>query len=256
MTEAEWLACDDPTPMLQMLRGVARDRMFWMFAAACCRRVWSHFNDERSRLAVETMEAVVDACLPTGQLPAVFERACQADRGRNPTAMAAILCASVNAVDPGMAAWGVARATAAAVCQSETLRMCGWSDAYTARDIGSARSEGDTTQEENWRTYAGLKWAYDPEREQLAESRAQAEMLRDIIGNPFQSVAFFPSWRTDTALSLARQMYESRDFGAMPILADALQDAGCVNSAILDHCRGPGLHVRGCWVVDAVHDKP
>jgi hypothetical protein len=47
-------------------------------------------------------------------------------------------------------------------------------------------------------------------------------------------------------------MYGSRDFGAMPILADALQDAECDNAAILDHCRGPGPHVRGCWVVDLV----
>ena len=53
----------------------------------------------------------------------------------------------------------------------------------------------------------------------------------------------------------AQQMYESRDFSAMPILADALQDAGCDNADILDHCRGPGPHVRGCWVVDLVLGK-
>jgi hypothetical protein len=50
-------------------------------------------------------------------------------------------------------------------------------------------------------------------------------------------------------------MYDSRDFGAMPILADALQDAGCDNEDILDHCRGPGPHVCGCWVVDLVLGK-
>ena len=50
-------------------------------------------------------------------------------------------------------------------------------------------------------------------------------------------------------------MYESRDFTAMPILADALQDAGCEHAEILDHCRGPGPHVRGCWVVDHVLGK-
>ena len=53
-------------------------------------------------------------------------------------------------------------------------------------------------------------------------------------------------------VSLARQMYDFRDFSAMPRLADALQDAGCDNADILDHCRGPGPHVRGCWVVDLV----
>ncbi|MCI0699875.1 MAG: hypothetical protein L0241_02155, partial [Planctomycetia bacterium] len=63
-------------------------------------------------------------------------------------------------------------------------------------------------------------------------------------------------WRTDTALSLARQMYESREFSAMPILADALQDAGCENEDILNHCRDTSqVHVRGCWVVDLVLGK-
>jgi hypothetical protein len=89
-----------------------------------------------------------------------------------------------------------------------------------------------------------------------AEEAAQASLLRDIFGNPFRPVTFSPAWRTDTALSLARQMYESRDFGAMPILADALQDAGCDNTDILNHCRdGSGAHVRGCWVVDLVLGK-
>ena len=80
-------------------------------------------------------------------------------------------------------------------------------------------------------------------------------ITRDIFGNPFRPISFASEWRTDTAVSLARGMYESRDFGAMPILADALQDAGCDNDDILDHCRGPGPHVRGCWVVDLVLGK-
>src|SRR5262245_21894182 len=67
--------------------------------------------------------------------------------------------------------------------------------------------------------------------------------------------AFPPAWRTDTAVSLARQMYELGDFSLMPILADALQDAGCDNDELLNHCRGPGPHVRGCWVVDLVRGK-
>jgi hypothetical protein len=87
------------------------------------------------------------------------------------------------------------------------------------------------------------------------ELRAQAALLRDIFGNPFRPVAFSPEWRTDTAVALARQMYEAREFSAMPILADALQDAGCDSAEILDHCRGPGPHVRGCWVVDLVLGK-
>jgi hypothetical protein len=82
-----------------------------------------------------------------------------------------------------------------------------------------------------------------------------AKLLRDTVGNPFRPTPFSPSWRTDTAVLLASQMYESRDFSAMPILADALQDAGCENADILEHCRGEGPHVRGCWVVDLVLGK-
>ena len=90
----------------------------------------------------------------------------------------------------------------------------------------------------------------------LASSTNQSpSSVRDIFGNPFRPVTFSPTWRTDTAVALARQMYESRDFSAMPILADALQDAGCDNDDILDHCRGDGPHVRGCWVVDLVLGK-
>jgi hypothetical protein len=81
------------------------------------------------------------------------------------------------------------------------------------------------------------------------------ELVREIIGNPFRPVTFFPKWRTSTVLALAQQMYDSREFSAMPILADALQDSGCEDEAILTHCRGPGPHVRGCWCIDACLEK-
>jgi hypothetical protein len=64
-----------------------------------------------------------------------------------------------------------------------------------------------------------------------------------------------PTWLTATVVTLARNMYESGDFSAMPILADALQDAGCDSDEVLDHCRAAAPHVRGCWVVDLVLGK-
>lgn len=77
--------------------------------------------------------------------------------------------------------------------------------------------------------------------------------IRDVFGNPCRPVAFDPAWRTRDALLLARQMSAAQEFSAMPILADALQDAGCDSEAILDHCRDTtAVHVRGCWVVDLV----
>ena len=80
-------------------------------------------------------------------------------------------------------------------------------------------------------------------------------LLADVLGPP-KSPRFRAAWRTDTAVTLAQQMYEARDFSAMPILADALQDAGCDDEHILSHCRDPQqVHVRGCWVVDLVLGK-
>src|SRR5688500_7960235 len=89
-----------------------------------------------------------------------------------------------------------------------------------------------------------------------AELRAQCDLLRDTFGDPFRPVRCSPAWRTDTAPLLAKQMYEAREFSAMPVLADALQDAGRDNDDVLNHCHDPKqVHVRGCWVVDAVLGK-
>ena len=82
-----------------------------------------------------------------------------------------------------------------------------------------------------------------------------ARYLADVFG-PAPPVAFSPGWRTDTAVALARQMYDAREFSAMPILADALQDAGCEEGVVLSHCRDAAAsHVRGCWAVDLVLGK-
>jgi hypothetical protein len=89
-----------------------------------------------------------------------------------------------------------------------------------------------------------------------AEQAAQANLIREIFGNPFRPVAVDPAWRTSTVLALAQGIYDERAFARMPILADALQDAGCNSADILTHCRDPQqVHVRGCWVVDLVLGK-
>jgi hypothetical protein len=88
------------------------------------------------------------------------------------------------------------------------------------------------------------------------QSLAMRSVVWEVAGNPFRPAAFNPAWRTSTAVALAAQMYESREFSAMPILADALQDAGCDSEDVLDHCRDAhASHVRGCWVVDLVLGK-
>src|SRR5262249_43105057 len=87
-----------------------------------------------------------------------------------------------------------------------------------------------------------------------ADERYQcfATLLRDIIGNPFRPVALDPSWLTPVVQAVAQVIYDERQFADLPVLADALEDAGCDNRDLLDHCREPGEHVRGCWSVDLV----
>lgn len=88
-----------------------------------------------------------------------------------------------------------------------------------------------------------------------AEVAIQAKLLREIVGNPFRSVRLAQEWLSaNDALvaSLARTIYDERAFDRMPILGDALEDAGCADLVILDHCRGASGHVRGCWLLDLI----
>jgi hypothetical protein len=63
------------------------------------------------------------------------------------------------------------------------------------------------------------------------------------------------TWNHAAVLAIARHIYDDRAFHDLPIMADALEDAGCTNADLLAHCRGPGPHVRGCWVVDLMLGK-
>jgi len=89
-------------------------------------------------------------------------------------------------------------------------------------------------------------------RARLAEL---ANLFRCIFGNPFRPVALDPAWRTEAVVGLATGIYADRAFDRLPVLADALEDAGCANADVLGHCRGPGPHARGCWVVDLLLGK-
>jgi hypothetical protein len=76
-----------------------------------------------------------------------------------------------------------------------------------------------------------------------------------MFGDPFRSIAVDPSWRTSNVMRLAVSIYSDRAFVQFPILADALEDAGCTDADILNHLRQPGEHVRGCWALDLVLGK-
>jgi len=85
--------------------------------------------------------------------------------------------------------------------------------------------------------------------------QVQSHLIRDIFGNPFRPAVVDPRWLTETAVEIARGICDDRAFERLPILADALQDAGCEDAEVLSHCREPGTHVRGCWVIDLVLGK-
>jgi hypothetical protein len=112
---------------------------------------------------------------------------------------------------------------------NEAQRRC-----YAARLVDSVAQRDLTASPYRWVGFG-------------ASPEVACQLLRDIFGNPFRPVTLHSDWRTDTVIALASMMYESREFSAMPILADALQDAGCDNDALLAHCRDANQpHVRGC----------
>jgi hypothetical protein len=203
MTEAEWLACADPTPMLEFLRGKATDRKLRLLTCAFFRRRYAP-GDPRSAI-IRAGERYADGTASREEVQAALNLARRHDRS-----------------EPF-------RVT------SQTIRV------VVCDDISSM--------------------AYDVLRlEFLAllppkQATTFCLPIRDIFGNPFRPVTLDPAWATSTVLALAQGIYADRAFDRLPILADALQDAGCEDADILDHCRSDGPHVRGCWVVDLVLGK-
>jgi hypothetical protein len=120
-------------------------------------------------------------------------------------------------------------------------------------------AERQSSGRSRWVTLYGAYWTAKPKGSPVfgfLNHKTYRPLLAEIVGPSPMPFTFDPAWRTDTAIALARTMYESREFSAMPILADALQDAGCENETILKHCRDrKQKHVRGCWVLDMVLGK-
>jgi hypothetical protein len=217
MTEAEWLTCTDPQKMMEFFRGKASDRKLRLFAVACCRRVWHLLVDKRSLKAVEVAERFADSAATEQELEAVRQ-----------------------------GAWEFALHV---VHEDERFFDLD-ADALNAADAPAWAAE----------------WSLDPRRVVVAaqralgttEGKAQADLIRCIVGNPCRIVTLNPSWvlwNDGTVAQIAQGIYEDRAFDRLPILADALEDAGCHEADILSHCRQAKEHVRGCWVVDLVRAK-
>jgi hypothetical protein len=248
MKEQEWLACADPGEMLCFLENKQKkppkrkwpkltERKQQLFACACCRRIWHRLDDERSRRAVEVAERCADGSVTDEELVAAAADAYAAatdDRSYDNDAVGAPEYAAlytigiydstgaISTMTPSFNAWNAAENTAWAISNGASLK---------APDEGA------------WEAAC------------CADELAQADLVRDIFGNPFCPVALDPSWLTPTVVNFAQVIYNDRAFHRMPALADALAQAGCDNDEILNHCRGPGPHVRGCWVVDLILGK-
>jgi hypothetical protein len=228
MTESEWKSYTDPTPMLEYLRDKASERKLRLFAVACCRRI-QHELLEESRQAVEVAERFADGAATLVEVNSV-RRVVEATGREDNASYASVMVAAEDAWEAAVAVSGELASWAAHGVEVSLEAMGpGWEQQFGTPDAAAA-----------------------------TERAAQASLLREIIGNPWHQTAAKTTWLTwhdGTAPKLAQSIYTDRAFDRMPILADALEDAGCTDADILNHCRGGGEHARGCWVVDAILGK-
>jgi hypothetical protein len=224
VTEAEWLACTDPETVLDYLRDKVSDRKLRLFAVACARRFVHLSQAERSHQAVELSEQFADGLVTNRK------------RGN---------------------AYRLAKAVAlGASIQFQNARHAA---AYTAHANPYQAFRGACR---NGQMAAGLSSGRGYNADLCQQEKGpQCLLLRDIFGNPFRpppSIA--PSmltWNDAVVVRLAQAIYEDRQLPAgtldnsrLAVLADALEEAGCADADMLGHLRGPGPHVRGCWVLD------
>ena len=216
MTEAEWLACTDPWKMLEFLHGKASDRKLRFFTRACLWRAW-HQLDAWTRNLVEVSEQFDDGSMTKETLTVarVLHRDVMQMNLPNPVLR---ICARIMDQLVWGAAWNAV----------SEIRSAIRANAFQAN--ASTESTGQTT------------------------------LIREVFGNPCRPTSLDPAWLTwhgGTIRKLALSAYEDRELPSghldthhLAVLADALEDAGCTDPDLLGHCRGPGPHVRGCWVID------
>jgi hypothetical protein len=244
MTEAEWLACTDPEPMLKFLKGKASDRKLRLFTCACCRRA-SNVLDEHIQTAVELAERNVDE--PTAlSIWAVAEMEPRLKDHRASQPLVMELPPWWDVVITMLS--GQTEAVKRLVIRIDNSIQRRANDTHAA--LRAAPGDEIRAARAAWAVAVAAK---------TQEQTLQCRLLRCIIGNPFCPIILDSAWLTwhdGLLVSMARLMYESRDFTDMPILADALEEAGCTDQEMLWHCRQQGaVHVRGCWVMDLILGK-
>jgi hypothetical protein len=219
VTEAEWLAGTNAQEMLETLRDKVSERKLRLFMVACCRRVWHTLDEEDDRQpAVEVAERFADGLADAGELADQFGELTDGCPVR---------------------IWDdIANASVADFVEFDAI-SCAQAEAHEAAHKACWAS-GEEPDE--------------PARQ--AEEVAQIRQVHDIFGNPFRALAIDPAILTADVAALARAAYEERsmpsgelDQARLAVLADALEEAGAA-AELLDHLRGPGPHVRGCFAVD------
>jgi hypothetical protein len=232
MTEAEWLACEDPRRMLEFVRGTASGRKLRLFVADTCRRLWHLLTDKPYRHAVDVAEQFADGLATDAELAAACHLAYRvALRGSGPGGGGPLWNAGW---------WSTVEAGA--------RDSSGNPDAPAVLSVGAS-----------WpNAYAGAELCVPWAAVLGADQRAMAATLRDLVHPPFRPVrcrAAWRSWGGGTVAHLAAGIYAELAFDRLPVLADALEDAGCTEAELLGHLRSDGPHVRGCWALDAVLGK-
>jgi hypothetical protein len=214
-SEDEWRSCESPQPLLTYLKSKTSSRKFRLYAAACARRIWSHLSYRESRQSVEVAERFAD-----GQANAK-ERAAAEEAADDIVDVI---------VDEEAGDTAYHAALAAAWCARSFSRD-------PDSDSGHAAFYAATT---------------------VGDKAPFLALVHCVFGNPFHPVTAKRTWLTwnDGAVRrVAQAIYDERAFDRMPVLADALEDAGCNDEHILSHCRSAGSHARGCHVLDALLGK-
>jgi hypothetical protein len=198
-----------------MLDECQDDRKLRLFACACARRVL-HLMPDKNKIFLDAIE--LGEQLAEGKVTETKRKSlkdkCEKANERMRSA---------------------ARA-AAFNCLSSDASSAAWNGAWAA----AAAEPGK---------YEGKAWK--------AARAKQADLLREIFGNPLAPVRVEPAWlkwSRRTVPQMAERIYRKQSFTDLPVLADALEDAGCTNSEILSHLRSAQEHVRGCWVLDLLRD--
>jgi hypothetical protein len=218
MTEVKWLACDDATKLLNWLTSRPNppsDRRIRLFMVACARVIWDRIPVGEMRRAVEVAEMFSDAQTTLEELNRF--------RGQY--------------YAPWMPTATAEQRISITDSQQISISTVAYATVYNPKAMARVQVTA------GWRFIVEMT------------SSHQCPLLRDIIGNPFRPVALDPAWRTTAVLGLADAIYAHRAYDRLPILADALEEAGCTNADLLAHCRGPGPHVRGCGAVDLILGK-